>query len=145
VDSQTIILIGVVIYVVAMLAVGFLAAGKSGSMSDFAAGGRNMSLTVCSISIVATWFGAGPMMGSAAAAYAGRTLEVLRDPVVSGISLLIAGFFFARTYRRSMRFTHVEFLEERVGKIAGIISSFLNLLGGCIWLRCGLFFMASMN
>ena len=138
-DSQAIILVGVVIYVIAMLAVGFLAAGKSGSMSDFAAGGRNMSLTVCSISIVATWFGAGPMMGSAAAAYAGRTLEVLRDPVVSGVSLLIAGFFFARTYRRSLRYTHVEFLEERVGKVAGIISSFLNLLGGCIWLGGVLF------
>jgi Na+/proline symporter len=38
-----------------------------------------------------------------------------------------------------MRFTHVEFLEERVGKIAGIISSFLNLLGGCIWLGGVLF------
>jgi len=138
-DSQTIILTGVAIYVMAMLAVGFLAAGKSGSMSDFAAGGRNMSLTVCSISIVATWFGAGPMMGSAAAAYAGRTLEVLRDPVVSGVSLLIAGFFFARTYRRSLRFTHVEFLEERVGKIAGVISSFLNLLAGSIWLGGVLF------
>lgn len=138
-DSQTIILVGVGIYVAAMLAVGFLAAGKSDSMSDFAAGGRNMSLTVCSISIVATWFGAGPMMGSAAAAYAGRTLEVLRDPVVSGVSLLIAGFFFARTYRRSLRFTHVEFLEERVGKIAGVISSFLNLLAGSIWLGGVLF------
>ena len=98
-DTQTIILIGVGIYVLLMLAVGIFVAGKSDSMSDFAVSGRNMSLTVCSISIVATWFGSGPMMGSAAAAYAGNSLEVLRDPVVSGISLLIAGFFFARTYR----------------------------------------------
>lgn len=138
-DSQTIILVGVAIYVIAMLAVGFLVAGKSTSMSDFAADGRNMSLTVCSISIIATWFGAGPMMGSAAAAYAGRTLEVLRDPLVSGISLLIAGFFFARTYRRSLRYTHVEFFEERIGKPAGVISAFLNLLGGSIWLGGVLF------
>ena len=138
-DSQTIILVGVVLYVIAMFAVAFLAADKSNSMSDFATGGRNMSLTVCSISIIATWFGAWPMMGSAAAAYAGHTLEVLRDPLVSGISLLIAGFFFARTYQRSKRFTHVEFFEHRVGKIAGIISSFLNLLGGCIWLGGVLF------
>ena len=102
-ESQTVILIGVGIYVAVMLAVGIYAAGKSGSMSDFAVGGRNMSLTVCSISIVATWFGSGPMMGSAAAAYAGNTLEVLRDPIVSGVSLLVAGFFFVRTYRRSGR------------------------------------------
>ncbi len=133
-DSQTIILIGVVIYVAIMLAVGIIVAGKSGSMSDFAVSGRNMSLTVCSISIIATWFGSGPMMGSAAAAYAGNTLEVLRDPFVSGISLLIAGFFFARTYSRSKRITPIEFHEIRIGNLAGVISSFVNLIGGSIWL-----------
>lgn len=138
-DSQTIILIGVVIYVAAMLAVGLFVAGKSESMSDFAVGGRNMSLTVCSISIVATWFGSGPMMGSAAAAYAGNTLEVLRDPFVSGVSLLIAGFFFARTYRRSERITPIEFHEVRIGNLAGVISSFVNLIGGSIWLGAVLF------
>lgn len=138
-DSQTIILIGVGLYVTVMLAVGIFVSGKSGSMSDFAVGGRNMSLAVCSISIAATWFGSGPMMGSAAAAYAGNTLEVLRDPVVSGISLLIAGFFFVRTYRRSGRMTPIEFHETRIGNVAGVISSFVNLIGGSIWLGAVLF------
>jgi Na+/proline symporter len=138
-DSQTTILVGVTIYVLVMLAVGIYVAGKSGTMKDFALSGRNMSLTVCSISIVATWFGSGPMMGSAAAAYAGNSLEVLRDPFVSGISLLIAGFFFVRTYRRSGRMTPIEFHEIRIGKLAGIISSFVNLIGGSIWLGAVLF------
>ena len=138
-DSQTVILIGVGIYVAVMLVVGIYAAGKSNSMSDFAVGGRNMSLTVCSISIVATWFGSGPMMGSAAAAYAGNTLEVLRDPIVSGVSLLVAGFFFVRTYRRSGRMTHVEFYETRIGNLAGVISAFVNLIAGSIWLGAVLF------
>ena len=138
-DTQTTILMGTGIYVLVMLAFGILVAGKSSTMSDFAVGGRKMSLSVCSISIVATWFGAGPMMSSAAAAYAGRTLEVLRDPVVSGVSLLIAGFFFARTYRRSERMTHIEMFEQRIGKFAGIISAFLNLLAGAIWLGGVLF------
>ncbi len=85
-------MIGVVLYVAVMLAAGIFVARKSSSLSDFAVSGRNMSLTVCSISIVATWFGAGPMMGSAAAAYSGNVLQVLLDPVASGFSLLIAGF-----------------------------------------------------
>jgi Na+/proline symporter len=138
-DTQTIVLIGVGLYVSVMLAVGVFVSGKSGTMSDFAVGGRNMSLAVCSISIAATWFGSGPMMGSAAAAYAGNTLEVLRDPVVSGVSLLIAGFFFARTYRRSGRMTPIEFHETRIGNLAGVISSFVNLIGGSIWLGAVLF------
>lgn len=137
--SQATILIGVVVYVLLMLAVGIYVAGKSRSMRDFALSGRNMSLAVCSISIVATWFGSGPMMGSAAAAYAGNTLEVLRDPVVSGVSLLIAGFFFVRTYRRSGRMTPIEFHETRIGNLAGVISSFVNLIGGSIWLGAVLF------
>jgi hypothetical protein len=88
IDPQTIILLGVGIYVVLMLVVGLLVAGKSASIGDFAVTGRSMGLTVCSISIVATWFGAGPMMGSAAAAYSGDALLVLRDPIVSGVSLV---------------------------------------------------------
>ena len=137
--SQAIILIGVSVYVLVMLAVGLWFAGKSRSLGDFAVSGRDMSLAVCSISIIATWFGSGPMMGSAAAAYAGNTLEVLRDPVVSGISLLIAGFFFVRTYRRSGRITPIEFHELRIGNLAGVISSFVNLIGGSIWLGAVLF------
>jgi Na+/proline symporter len=137
--SQTIILFGVVLYVIAMLAVGLFVAGKSTSIGDFAVSGRNMSLTVCSISIVATWFGSGPMMGSASAAYRGATLEVLTDPIASGVSLLIAGFFFARTYRRSMRMSPVEFLESRVGKFAGVISATVHLIAGSIWLGGVLF------
>ena len=137
--SQAIILVGVCAYVALMLLVGMFAARKSSSMQDFAVSGRNMSLTVCSVSIVATWFGSGPMMGSAAAAYAGNTLEVLRDPLVSGVSLLIAGFFFARTYRRSRRTTSIEFTETRIGPLAGVIASLVNLIAGTIWLGGVLF------
>ena len=122
-----------------MLAVGMFVARKSDSMTDFAVSGRNMSLTVCSISIMATWFGSGPMMGSAAAAYRGSTLEVLRDPFVSGISLLIFGFFVARLYRRSKRLTHIELLERRYGNVAGVISVLINLIAGSIWLGAVLF------
>jgi SSS family transporter len=138
-NTQTTILIGTGLYVAVMLAVGLLVARKSTSLEDFAASGRNMSLTVCAISVIATWFGSGPMMGSAAAAYAGNKLEVLRDPLVSGISLLIAGFFFVRTYNRSRRLTHVEFYETRIGNFAGVISSFVNLIAGSIWLGGVLF------
>lgn len=138
-NTQTIILTGTVIYVVLMLAVGLLVAKKSTSLEDFAASGRNMSLTVCAVSIIATWFGSGPMMGAAAAAYSGNKLEVLRDPIISGISLLIAGFFFVRTYNRSRRLTHVEFYETRIGNFAGVLSAVVNLIAGAIWLGGVLF------
>lgn len=37
-----------------MLAVGLLISGRSSSIADFAVSGRNMSLAVCSLSIVAS-------------------------------------------------------------------------------------------
>tara|TARA_Y100000389_G_scaffold162869_1_gene165846 strand:- start:42187 stop:43614 length:1428 start_codon:yes stop_codon:yes gene_type:complete len=122
-----------------MLFVGLLASQKSESIGDFAISGRNMSLTVCSISIVATWFGAGPMMGSAAAAYSGHSLEVLRDPIVSGISLLITGFFFVRTYRRSRRITQIGFYNDRIGHFASIIAATVGVISGILWLAAILF------
>lgn len=122
-----------------MLAVGLLISGRSSSIAEFAVSGRNMSLAVCSLSIVATWFGSGPMMGSAAEAYSGNALHVLRDPIASGVSLLIAGFFFARTYRRSKRITHIEFWETRVGNFAGIVAALVNVVAGLIWLGAVLF------
>ena len=122
-----------------MLIVGLFASKRSESIGDFAISGRNMSLTVCSISIIATWFGAGPMMGSAAAAYSGNSLEVLRDPIVSGISLLITGFFFVRTYRRSRRITHIGFYNARIGHFASVIAATVGVISGILWLAAILF------
>ncbi|MFT5140100.1 MAG: SSS family solute:Na+ symporter [Lysobacterales bacterium] len=138
-STQTTILVGTGLYVLVMLAIGLFVSKKSTDLDDFAASGRNMSMSVCAISIIATWFGAGPMMGSAAAAYSGNKLEVLRDPLVSGIALIIAGFFFVRTYNRSRRLTHIAFYETRIGDLAGIISIFVNLVAGTIWLGAVLF------
>jgi Na+/proline symporter len=55
------------------------------------------------------------------------------------VSLLIAGFFFARTYRRSRRYTHIDFYEDRIGGPAAVFSVVLNLIGGIIWLGAVLF------
>ena len=117
-SGEAIILAGVGIYIAVMLGVGFYASRKSHSLMDFIVAGRDMSLGICAVSITASWFGGGPMMGSAAAAYQGNKLEVVFDPIAAGVCLLLVGFFFARTFRRSRRLTWIEFFQIRFGPIA---------------------------
>ena len=63
--TQTMILIGVCGYMLVMVAIGYFASRGSESLTDFVVAGRKMPLWLCSISIFATWFGSGIMMGAA--------------------------------------------------------------------------------
>ena len=95
-SSQTIILTGVAAYVVLMLVVGLYASRKSHSFTDFVVAGRNMPLWLCGVSVFASWFGGGPMMGAATSAYEGDRLLMIADPFAAGVCLLLSGLFFAR-------------------------------------------------
>ena len=133
------ILVGVGIYLVIMIAVGFFASRGAHSLTDFVVAGRKMPLWLCSVTIFATWFGSGTMMGAATAAYDGDTLLMLGEPFGSGLALLLSGIFFARIYRRTRRLTWPEFFEARYGKVAGLFGALSDMLANIIWLGAVLF------
>ena len=137
--TETMILIGVGIYLVIMIAVGFFASRGAHSLTDFVVAGRKMPLWLCSVTIFATWFGSGTMMGAATAAYDGDTLLMLGEPFGSGLALLLSGIFFARIYRRTRRLTWPEFFEARYGKVAGLFGALSDMLANIIWLGAVLF------
>ena len=56
-STESLILLGIGIYVVIMLAIGFYASRGAHSVTDFIVAGRNLPLWICSASIFATWFG----------------------------------------------------------------------------------------
>jgi Na+/proline symporter len=132
--SESIILIGVSLYMAVMMLVGFLAARGSHSLTDFVVAGRKMPLWLCSVSVFATWFGSGVMMGAATAAFEGDTLLMIGEPFGSALALFISGMFFARLYRRTRRLTWPEFFEARYGKLAGVFGAVADAVGGIIWL-----------
>ena len=132
--TETLILVGVGLYVVAMIAIGVLASRASHSLTDFVVAGRNMPLWLCSVSIFATWFGSAIMMGAATAAYTRDMLLIVGEPFGSGLCLLLTGLFFARIYRRTRRFTWIEFFEVRYGRIAGIAGALADIFASIIWL-----------
>ncbi|MGY8794591.1 MAG: sodium:solute symporter family protein, partial [Woeseiales bacterium] len=63
-NTETVILIGVSFYLLAMIAVGIVVSKRVGSQDDFIVAGRKLPLWLCVPTIVASWFGAGTMLGA---------------------------------------------------------------------------------
>jgi len=133
------ILIGVGLYMLVMLGIGFYASRGSHSVTEFIVAGRSLPLWLCSVSIFATWFGSGIMMGAATSGYDRDFLLMIGEPFGSGLALLLSGLFFARIMRRARRLTWVEFFEIRYGKFAGFFGAIADIISGIIWLGGVLF------
>ena len=97
-STETIIFIGVAIYLVIMLSIGAYATKRATSATNFIVAGRRMPIWICSATIVATWFGGGTMMGGAGASYERGLLGVIADPFGGALCLFIVGFFFVRLF-----------------------------------------------
>ena len=104
------IFVGVVLYLVMMIAVGIYASRKSLSMTQFVVAGRGLPVWLCSTTIVATWYGGGTLLGSAGAAYDSGFLGVIYDPFGASLSLLLLGLFFVRLFRRLRILTVAAFM-----------------------------------
>ena len=118
-STQTIIFIGVAVYIVIMVAVGVYAARKTHSAEEFIVAGRSLPLWLCTTTIVATWFGGGMMIGGAGAAYDDGILGNIADPFGATVCLVLLGLFFVRLFRRLKLLTFVEFVEQRFGRGSG--------------------------
>ena len=150
-SNEAIILLGVGFYLLVMLVIGFYASKRAGTSStEFMVAGRNMPVMLCSMTIVATWFGGGSMMGGAGASYQGGLLAVVADPFGAASCLLLVGFFFVRIFRRLRLLTVIDFFENRYGKTAatiaaiGSISSNIGWTGGLL-VAFGVIFQSLTN
>lgn len=116
-----------------MIAVGFFAAQKSHTADDFIVSGRRMPLWLCSVTLMATWFGAGPMIGAAGAAYEDGLLGVIADPFGGALVMFLCGFFFVRFFRRLKLLTFIELLTSRYGKTVTTIAAVGSITSNIGW------------
>lgn len=133
-DGQGVILAGVGIYLVAMLAIGALAARRSKTKTDFIVAGRGLSLPITAATLLATWMGAGTIMGAAGAAYLGGVYATIADPFGAGACLLIAGMFFVRILRRMRLLTIIDLFEIKYGRHATVIAAVTQLVAFVGWI-----------
>ncbi|MDH3805911.1 MAG: hypothetical protein OEU90_10640, partial [Gammaproteobacteria bacterium] len=132
-STETIIFIGVAIYMLAMLGVGFYASRKTHTITEFVVAGRGMPVFLLSTTIIATWFGGGTMMGTAGASYDRGMLGVIADPIGAAVALLLVGFFFARLIRRLRILTVADFMRQRFGRIAEMAITATTLFANIAW------------
>ena len=78
--------IGMVVYMIGMLVIGWLSSRKVTEMSDFLVAGRRLPLWMATATLLATWFGAGSSMGVAATVYKDGVSGVLADPFGASLS-----------------------------------------------------------
>lgn len=132
-STETIIFIGVAIYMVVMLAVGVYAARKTHTVTEFIVAGRGLPTGLLVTTIIATWFGGSAMMGSAGAAYDRGLLGVVADPFGGALALLLIGLFFARMFRRLKIMTVADFMDQRYGTVAAIAITTSTLFANTAW------------
>ena len=132
-STETIIFIGVAIYMVIMIGVGLYASKKTHSVTEFMVAGRGLPIGLLSMTVIATWFGGSTIMGGAGAAYDNGMFGVIEDPWGGALALVLVGFFFARTFRRLRIITVADFMRQRYGRVAEIAITITQLFANIVW------------
>ncbi len=132
-STETVIFIGVAIYIAIMAGVGIYASSKTHSATEFVLAGRSLGLGLCTTTIVATWLGGGMILGGSGAAYDEGMLGVIADPFGATLCLLLMGMFFVRIFRRLKFFSFIEFVEQRFGRVATVITTVGALASSIFW------------
>jgi SSS family solute:Na+ symporter len=131
--TETTVFIGIAVYMLIMISVGLYASKKTHSVTEFMVAGRGMPLWLCSMTVIATWFGGAMMLGGAGAAYEDGMYGVIEDPWGGALALLLIGLFFARLFRRLRMLTVVDFMEQRFGKLASYGLVITTLFSNIVW------------
>jgi SSS family transporter len=132
-STENIIFTGVALYMLGMLGVGFYASRRAHTVTDFMVAGRGLSLPICAMTVMATWFGGAMMLGGAGAAFDDGMLGVIADPWGGALALILVGLFFARTFRRLRIITVTDFMEQRFGKVAGVGITITTVFSNIMW------------
>lgn len=121
--TMTMLIFGMIIYMLLMLFIGWFSSRKVAGMSDFLVAGRRLPLWMATATLLATWFGAGSSMGVAATVYADGVYGVIADPFGASLSLILAGMFIVGMLRKKGCMTVTDIIERRFGKAAGVYAS----------------------
>lgn len=117
----------VVIYLLAMLAIGYYSSKKITSNEDFMVAGRNLGPFLMAGTLAATEIGGGSSLGVVEKAYGQWGLGASWYIITMGIAFVILSFI-APKFRASEVKTVPEYFRRRYGKSAGLITAIIMLL-----------------
>ncbi len=116
----------ILVYIAALLALGFSAKLRDSSVLQFLVAGRNLTLLPFVATLVCTWYGGILGMGESVSYYGVGTLLLLGVPYY--IFALTYAFFLAKRVRGAEEISIPERLSRTFGRPAGLIGAFLIFL-----------------
>jgi SSS family transporter len=89
------LLIGIIAYILAQLAIGIAVSGRIHTEDDYLVAGRSLGPVLATFTVFATWFGAETCIGAAGAVYERGLAGGTADPFGYGICIVLTGLIFA--------------------------------------------------
>lgn len=106
----------IILYLLASVAIGLLAARRVHNTADYAVAGRSLPLAVVVATTFATWFGSETVLGVSARFVDGGLGSVVEDPFGASMCLVLVGLFFAaKLYPRKL-ITLGDYYRQRYGR-----------------------------
>lgn len=119
--------VSLVVYMLLMLGIGCWSAwsARDGSAEEFVLAGRRMPVSLSSLTLVATWFGAGVMLTVADNVAVDGVKKAVMDPLGVALCLLMAAWWLARPLWELGILTLCDFYRLRYGVVAEKISALI--------------------
>ncbi len=111
------------LYTGLLFGLAWIASRRVHNFSDYLVAGRRLGTPLASLSLLATWFGAGTLLASAEEVRSVGLSAAALEPIGPGICLLLVGLFYAAPLRRLRLLTLGDFFARRFGRSAEISSA----------------------
>lgn len=125
----------IIIYLAAMLAIGFIVQrrGNVENAKGYLVANRSVGPWMIGGTLFATFWGGGMVLGGAGTAYGDYLLGTIADPWASGVTLLLLALFFVTILRKMKIASLGEMYRIRYGERAATIATFLSLPTLIFW------------
>jgi Na+/proline symporter len=127
------VIIGVLIYILLMLVIGFAVSRGIRTEQDYLLAGRNLGPGLTLFTVFATWFGAETCVGSAGEAYAGGLAAVTTDPFGYALGIFAMGLLFAVPLWKRKLTTLADLFRMRYGTGVERLAAVLMIPTSLLW------------
>ena len=123
----------VVLYLLASIAIGLIAASRVKNTRDYANAGRSLPLYIVVATVFATWFGSEAVLGIPATFVKDGLGGIIEDPFGASMCLILVGLFSARKLYRMNLLTIGDYYRQRYSRSVEIIVSLCIVVSYLGW------------
>lgn len=122
-STSVYIIVSISSFLLLTLLIGVLAGRRVHSPVDYLVAGRKLPGGLLTLSLFATFFGGGTLMGVTGAAYERGLMGVIADPFGAGLCLILGTVLFFRVLNRLRLLTLVDYFKHRFGHRAELLAA----------------------